>query len=201
MAHFQLPRHSFAKNARENRSFLIQSAGLSIRGAGTAPVLLPASRQVLGVHVADVLDLPIVQQPKGEDGYVSSRDGQITQFRLPSNYGNVGLLAHNDLSGRLFCHLARGQEVQLLYGNHRVETFVITDILRYQALQPENPCSCFRDLQTEETLTAPQLFEKIYMGRRHVTFQTCIAGQDRLSWGRLFVIATCKEPSASHRWN
>lgn len=211
MAKLQLPRNPFIKNVLENHSFFIKPAGRRIRGTGTSPFagLLPASRParpdktslVLGVHVADILDLPIVQQPEGNDRYVSPMDGQVTEFKIPSKFGNVGLLAHNHLSGRFFSRLALGQDVHLVHGNARIETFVITDILRYQALQPHDPHSSFRDLGTNETLTAGQLFEKAYMGSRHLTFQTCISVQGSPTWGRLFVIATLTSLSGPHPWN
>jgi len=60
----------------------------------------------------------------------------LTQFSLPSQFGNVGLLAHNTLSGKFFFQLEVGQEVRLVYGDGRVEYFVIQRILQYQALQP-----------------------------------------------------------------
>jgi hypothetical protein len=142
-----------------------------------------------GVYVSDVLDLPIVQQPAGNAGYVSLNEGEITQFGMAAQFGNVGLLAHNNLSGRLFSKLAVGQEVRLVYGDGKVEYFVIKQILKYQALQPTNPYSSFRDLTNDENLTAEQLFNKVYRGDRHVTFQTCIEANGNLSWGRLFVIA------------
>ena len=142
-----------------------------------------------GVYVADVLALPIVQQPVGNAGYVSSMDGEITQFAMAAQYGNVGLLAHNNLSGRLFPKLAVDQEVRLVYGDGKVEYFVIKQILQYQALQPTSPYSSFRDLTTNKKLSAEQLFKKVYGGDRHVTFQTCMEANGSLSWGRLFVIA------------
>lgn len=145
-----------------------------------------------GVYVPEVLAFPIVQQPTGEAGYVSKTDGEITQFRMASQFGNVGLLAHNDLSGRFFSELAVGQEVRLVYGDGKIEYFVITQILQFQALEPTSPYSSFRDLSNDKKLTADQLFKKVYQGDRHVTFQTCIAGPGSLSWGRLFVIATPK---------
>ncbi len=204
MARLQLLRSPFAKNAPANGPFLVQSPGGGTRGAAT-PVSRPARRgsnsPLLGVHVDGVLDLPIVQQPQGDDCYVSPLDGQLTEFRLPSQYGNVGLLAHNTLSGRLFSRLELGQEVQLLYANGWIETFQIDDIRCCQALQPDSPFTSLCDLDTGETLTAAQLFEKIYMGRRHLTFQTCIAAAGCDTWGRLFVIAARKEPFASPRWN
>jgi len=145
-----------------------------------------------GVYVPAVLALPVIQQPAGKAGYVSFNDGEITQFGMATQFGNVGLLAHNNLSGKSFSGLAVGQEVRLVYGNGKVEYFVITQILRFQALQPTSPYSSFRDLNNDETLTAEQMFNKVYRGDRHVTFQTCIAANGNLSWGRLFVIAVPK---------
>ena len=150
-----------------------------------------------GVYVSSALALPVVQQPNNNPGYVSSRNGLVTQFSMAAQYGNIGLLAHNNLSGRSFSHLAVGQEVRLIYGNGRVEYFVITEILQYQALQPTSMLSAFRDLATDETITANQLFEHIYTGKRHVTFQTCIEANGNLSWGRLFIVAEPKVPNSN----
>lgn len=149
---------------------------------------------VRGVYVPGVLALPVIQQPAGNAGYVSETDGEITQFSLPSQFGNVGLLAHNNLSGRLFSLLAVGQEVRLVYGDGKVEYFVITELMKFQALEPTSPYSSFRDLNSDEKLTAEKLFNKVYRGDRHMIFQTCIAGPGSLSWGRLFVIALPKPP-------
>lgn len=145
-----------------------------------------------GVFVPEVLALPVVQQPAGNPGYVSSRDGKVTQFDMATRSGNVGLLAHNHLSGSVFSQLAIGQEVRLVYGNGSVEYFTITQILQFRALQPDSPYSSFRELTDNDLLTAQQLFDKVYGGERHVTFQTCIAASTSLSWGRLFVIAIPK---------
>ena len=142
-----------------------------------------------GVYVTDVLALPIVQQPARNAGYVSSNVSELTQFRMASQFGNVGLLAHNTLSGKSFSQLAAGQEVRLVYGDGKVEYFVIQEVLSFQALQPSSPYSSFRDLNNDEILTAEQLFKTVYQGDRHVTFQTCIAANGISTWGRLFVIA------------
>lgn len=142
-----------------------------------------------GVYVPGVLALPVVQQPSGSPGYVSTVNGQATQFSMAAQFGNIGLLAHNTLSGRYFSGLAVGQEVRLIYGGGEVETFVITEILQYQALQPNSTQSDFVDLADGEKISAGKVFERVYTGKRHVTFQTCIAAEGNLSWGRLFVIA------------
>ena len=150
-----------------------------------------------GVYVSNVLATPVVQQPVDNAGYVSSTDGMLTQFSLPSQFGNVGLLAHNTLSGKFFFQLEVGQEVRLVYGDGRVEYFIIQRILQYQALQPNSPYSNFRDLSSDEILTAEQVFRKVYTGDRHVTFQTCIAANGISTWGRIFVIATPKAQYAT----
>lgn len=156
------------------------------------------TKTLRGVYVDNVLALPIIQQPVNNPGYVSAADGEITQFGMASQYGNVGLLAHNHLSGRLFSELAVGQEVRLVYGDGRTEIFVITEVLHYQALQPTSPYSSFRNLdKTEETLSAEQMFKRAYFGDRHVTFQTCIKAYGEASWGRLFVVATPKKQFAA----
>lgn len=145
-----------------------------------------------GVYVADMMALPVVQQPSGNAGYVSNTDGEATQFRMATQFGNVGLLAHNHLSGKNFSQLTVGQEVRLIYGDGKVEYFVVAEILRYQALQPNSPYSSFSNLDKKETLAAEQMFKRVYFGDRHVTFQTCIEKDGELSWGRLFVIAIPK---------
>ena len=174
------------------------------RAAGTGNTPLPTftdfskavqngeGRVLRGVYVPDVLAFPIVQQPARNTGYVSIDDGKVTQFALASQFGNIGLLAHNHLAGKSFSQLAVGQEVRLIYGNGKVENFVIKEVLQYQAMQPTSLHSSFRNLSKNETITAEQMFKRAYAGDRHVTFQTCIAKDGVSSWGRLFVIAVPK---------
>lgn len=160
--------------------------------ANFAQIIQNGEKEVLrGVYVPNILALPVVQQPAGSPGYVSGRNGEATQFSMAAQTGNVGLLAHNTLSGRFFSRLAVGQEVRLIYGDGKVEYFVVTEILQYQALQPTSLWSEFRDLSSPDgkTLTAGQLFERVYSGMRHVTFQTCIEAEGNVSWGRLFILA------------
>jgi hypothetical protein len=159
------------------------------------------AKTLRGVYVADVLAQPIVQQPVGNPGFVSTTDGVVTQFDMASRYGNVGLLAHNHLSGRFFSQLTIGQEVRIVYGDGRTEIFVISEILQFQALQPTSPYSSFRNLSKDETLTAEQMFKRVYFGDRHVTFQTCINANGNNSWGRLFVIAVPKQQTISGQFS
>jgi hypothetical protein len=145
-----------------------------------------------GVYVPDILALPVVQQPDNDPYYVSNHDGEVTQFATVSQYGNIGLLAHNNLSGKSFSNLSLGQEVELVYGDGRIEKFVITEVLHFQALQPQSQQSSFFNLDNPETLSANQMFDRVYTGSRHLTFQTCIKANGNTSWGRLFVVATPK---------
>ena len=200
-------KHQVTRTALNISLFLVVLISLfvnpvSVLAGGNGETTLPEFRDfsqtiqngeantLRGVYVPNVLALPVVQQPAGKPGFVSNRNGQATQFSMASQYGTVGLLAHNTLSGKSFSRLAAGQEVRLIFGDGKVEYFIITEILEYQALQPTSPWSTFRDLTTDETLTANDLFQRVYMGDRHVTFQTCIQAYGNWSWGRLFVVAT-----------
>jgi hypothetical protein len=146
-----------------------------------------------GVYVTNTLALPVVQQPAGDSNYVSSKNGEATQFSTASQYGNIGLLAHNFLSGKSFSKLIIGQEVRLLFDDGHVEYFVISEILRYKALEPGNPYSNFQSLGIpNEIISAGEMFNRAYAGKHHVTFQTCIAADGSSSWGRLFVLAIPK---------
>ncbi len=147
---------------------------------------------IQGVYVSDTLAFPVVQQPADDPYYVSNHDGEVTQFDTATQYGNIGLLAHNNLSGRSFSRLSVGQEVELVYGDGRIEKFVITEVLHFQALQPQSQQSTFLNLDNSETLSANQMFNRVYTGSHHLTFQTCIKANGNMSWGRLFVVATPK---------
>lgn len=151
-----------------------------------------AANLLRSVYVPNVLTLPVVQQPADDPYYVSSHDGEATQFSIASQYGNIGLLAHNNLSGKSFSKLSVGQEVEVVYEDGRVEDFVITKVMRFQALQPQSQQSSFLNLDNSETLSANQMFNRVYTGSRHLTFQTCIQANGNASWGRLFVVATPK---------
>jgi len=142
-----------------------------------------------GVYVAGVLAFQIVQQPSGNPGYVSTADSTITQFGMASQFGNIGLLAHNYLAGSSFPQVKVGDTIVLVYGDGHTHSFMVEEVLSYQALTPYSPYSSFKDLQSGSTLSAEELFNKVYRGDFHVTLQTCIDNQGVSSWGRLFIIA------------
>jgi hypothetical protein len=102
---------------------------------------------------------------------------------------NVGLLAHNYLAGQYFTQLKIGQIIRVVYGDGKIENFIVTEIARYQAISPNSPYSDFTNLATGERSNVESVFKKAYAGPHHLTLQTCIAKDNELSWGRLFIIA------------
>lgn len=178
--HLAIPGASGDVNARSS----------SFRGESQPTITSEADATLKGITLGQEVDLPVVQQPEENTNYVSSNDGEVTQFAAAARYGNIGLLAHNYLSGSSFLQLDIGHEVSLVYEDGRIEEFVVTEILRYQALDPKNPYSSFINMDNEnETLTVKQMFDRAYLGEHHLTLQTCIAAEGISSWGRLFVIA------------
>jgi hypothetical protein len=142
-----------------------------------------------GIYVPEVLAGRIVPQPEDDPSFVSTNENTLTQFRLASQAGSTGLLAHNYLAGRDFFKVGEGQIFYLVYGDGHTETFIVTQILRFRALDPENIWSSFIDLEQGGLFSASDLFSKIYDRPGRVILQTCIQVGGEASWGRLFIIA------------
>lgn len=151
------------------------------------------ANELRGIYVPGILALSVIQQPAGMDGFVSPWQDVLTQFSLASRFGSTGLLAHNDLAGISFASLQEGQEFYLVYGDGRLSTFIVSEILQYQASDPDSMDSFFIGRKNGEVLTSSELFTKVYNHPGRVILQTCIQAGDILTSGRLFVIA---EPSS-----
>ena len=148
------------------------------------------SNVVVGIYVPGQLALPVGQQPKGNAGFVTREPNTTTQFNLASKYGTVGILAHNDLAGAEFSKIQQNMYAIVVYGDGRLEYYIISDIQEYQALTPTSTFSDFVNLDDSgETLNASQLFTRIYGAGNRLVLQTCIAANGNASWGRLFIIA------------
>jgi len=146
--------------------------------------------QIVGVYAPGTFALPIVQQPEGNPGFVSSSAEVATQFGLAEDYGSLGFLAHNTLSGAHFFDLRSGQTILVIYGDGSISSFLVAENLSYQALTPNSPYSRFRDLdQQNDELSSTDLFNRVYAEEGQVVFQTCIAANGNVNWGRYFVIA------------
>ena len=121
----------------------------SFRGISETEATVDVEAVLSGVSIHDEGSFPVVQQPPGDTNFVSKNDGEVTQFASASRYGNIGLLAHNYLSGKSFSQLHIGEEIQLVYSDGQVETFVVKEILRYKALDPKSPYSSFQNLDNQ----------------------------------------------------
>jgi len=150
---------------------------------------------VRGVYVPGVLAYPVFQQAENDPGFVSEKDGVVTQFRLAAKNNVIGLLAHNTLAGASFSNLMFGQEVRIVYGDGKVEYFIVNQLNRFQALLQKNQIIGYQDLSTDTFLDTSEIFSMFYQGNSHVTFQTCIQKGNETSWGRLFVIAIPVPPA------
>lgn len=154
-----------------------------------ASVSTGTASQVTGIYVDNVLALNVGQQPSGNPGYISGNMGEATQFSLASDYGSLGFLAHNYLSGADFFNLSIGQTITLVYGDGSTENYRIDQIRSFEALQPNSPQSEFVDLDFGDKLSAAELFYSMYDNDNTVVLQTCIANNGISTWGRVFIIA------------
>lgn len=182
-------------------------APVAVTGVGssvTDPASLPAlnefidavqggdAQRLAGLYVEDVLALPVVQQPAGDPVFVSSRDGEVTQFMLADQFGNTGVLAHNHLAGEAFFDIQPGDEIVLIFGNGSQAAYRVSQMQRYQALSPNSPYSNFIDLSdaNQNQISATELFHRTFgAGEGNLVLQTCIWQGNEPSWGRLFIIA------------
>lgn len=149
------------------------------------------AQQALGVYVPSVFALKVAQQPANMPTYISITRNTLTQFSLAAQYGTVGLLAHDYLSGALFLNLSNGQEVDLVNGDLSVRPYRISQIRHFQALSPYDPYSSFVDMDNGGAqLSSTDLFLQMYGGGNKVVFMTCLYINGSSAGGRLFAIAT-----------
>jgi len=145
---------------------------------------------VRGIYIKDVMQLPVVQQPSSNPGFVSSEYNTVTQFYTASYYGTIGLLAHNTLAGSYFFLVDFDDPIYVVYGDGHLETYKIVDIRYYQALSPNSPYSSFVNLANpDQTIGYEQLFYDTYGIGGRLVLQTCVEKDGVDSWGRLFIIA------------
>ena len=144
---------------------------------------------VRGVYVPGFLALPVVQQPRGNTGFVSEQPQTATQFQLAAQNDVIGLLAHNYLSGKEFYRLVNGLQVMVVMGDGSIQRYQITGSHRYQKLTPGSNWSYYLDLDTGEKFSTYQVFNQFYEGEHHLTFQTCLEKDGLETWGVIFIVA------------
>ena len=59
----------------------------------TAQVTSGSANLVTGIYVDGVFAFPVVQQPAGQPGFVSTAPDTLTQFGQAADYGSLGFLA------------------------------------------------------------------------------------------------------------
>lgn len=146
-----------------------------------------AGKIIAEVTVPGVLSYQVVQS-----GNNVPTNWSIGQYAYASNKGALGLLAHNYLAGRSFFSLYPGLEITVTYDNGNTQIFVIKNILRYKASNPDDFSKSFITNNGEgKKITAKSVFNQAYK-QNWVTFQTCISAEGSTSWGLLFVQAVPK---------
>lgn len=175
-----------------------RSPGYRTLSSFVASVRNGNAEQLAGVRARGAFSLPIVQQPSGKPAFVSNNPDVVTEFAMASKYGAIGLMAHNGLAGEVFFQLAKGQQVDLVFGDGSVRRFVVSSMYRYQALSPNSPYSNFVALDDPgTTISAADLFYKVFSSPNRLVFLTCIAKDGLETWGRYFVIAVPAPDMAS----
>ncbi len=156
-----------------------------------AASLNPAQNgQITGLYVENKLAYPVMQQPAGDAGFVSSQPDTLTEFALARPFGGRGILAHNHLAGAVFEQLTVGDVLVVILSGGQTQYYQINAVQRFQALTPTSPQSNFRSLSDGSLLTSSQLFHQTYGAGSGLVLQTCIAQGSELSWGRLFLLAS-----------
>ena len=142
-----------------------------------------------GVYFGKNRFLRVVDQPTGKPGYVSSISNTATNFQLAARYGTIGLVAHNYLGGRLFKDVEIGDDIFLMDGFGRKRIYRVSEMLRYQAVNPRSMRSNFINIENKQLCTATDVFKRVYTGKHHLVLQTCIKRGNNEEWGRIFIIA------------
>jgi hypothetical protein len=141
------------------------------------------------VEVPGHLSYKVVEQPQGNDAFISHKPVTLTHFRLAAHYGTIGLIAHNSLAGAAFFDLKLGELINVIYQSQNKVSFQIRSIRSFQALSPSRTDSVFIDLENGSRYTASDLFLEIYGADASLVFQTCLERNGLRTWGRFFVLA------------
>lgn len=147
---------------------------------------------VTGIYAPGLFELPVTGQPAGDESIIYEDENMLTQYSTPAQYGVIAILAHNYLnSGKLLEQLSAGQEVYVVYGDGKVAPYTISTVQYYQALDPHNVRSDFRDLNGPggQVISYSQLFDHVYTTAGQLVFQTCLKANGEWSWGRIFISA------------
>ena len=133
--------------------------------------------------------LPMVEEPRGQRGYVSSDPKVVTHFGLAEQQGLYGFTAHNYLAGKNFFSLKVGQFIKVQDEDGVEHIYSVTEIQKYQAVDPRSVRSDFVDLVDKKSYNPTELFKRVFTGQHRLILQTCIAKGKETEWGSMFIIA------------
>jgi hypothetical protein len=148
-----------------------------------------AATGINAIFLGDDHILHVIEQPVGRPEYISTVTGTVTNFQLAAQYGNIGLIAHNNLGGRYFNDLRIGDRVYTMNGYQGSQAYEVSEILHFRAINPKRSNTDFIDLDSNEHYSANDVFQRVYTGSHHLVLQTCIERNADTNWGRLFVLA------------
>jgi hypothetical protein len=149
-----------------------------------------SGKQLARISAGTLFDFPVIQQPSGSAGFVSTKVDTFTQFGMASSYGSLGVLAHNYLAGKYFGYLYSGSVIKVTFTDGSTKNYTVSIVKQYQALSPESAYSQFLDLNNSgQILSSTDLFLNTFGKNGALVLQTCIDKNGNSSWGRLFIIA------------
>ncbi len=145
------------------------------------------------ILLKDGLKLSITGQPRGKASFISPNPEEITHFSMTQKFGSFGFLAHNYLAGERFYQLRENDGLELILANGSSLRYRIVQVHEIQAVNPHSVKSDFIDLDSGETISAHELFLRMYGTPGNMTLQTCLERDGNQEWGRRFVIAVPAE--------
>jgi hypothetical protein len=114
-------------------------------------------------------------------GNVPLYEGAVARFPAPA----VVLMAHNNLDGQYFAELEPGN--MLRYYDNAWHDYRIETIRAMQALQPDSTRTYL--LEDGSLYSVADIHRDLFADPDTLVLLTCIYGDGRLNWGRLFVVA------------
>jgi len=132
---------------------------------------------VFGDHSFVVYDLP-------ENSLnIGRKQNQVTLHYKTFDDEPLLFMAHNFLSGKWFYELGNDSQVDVVYDDGSIRSFVIVKVIRYQVKG-----SNWIDLDTGESFNESVVAGEIRFGKHDIALMTCIQKGRNLSWGRAFWI-------------
>ena len=155
---------------------------------------IPAPETPVRVYAPGAFNFEIVGQES--DYEVTLQNGAVSLFEGPFiDYGVVGLLGHDFLSGGEFYELERGDRLIMWLEGGGLEAYQITEIWRFQAVGLDYPFQALADLETGSVLSEEEVFEAMYRRPGGLVLQTCIDG----GWGLAFWVGEKKYTQRADR--